>query len=126
MAAPLASPARPSKPTGRTNQGVTQMKKFLYGITILLLTAGLAVAQQSSTTDPNSAPSASQSQTQTPAPDQSQSSQHSNAPAGNPDQGAAQQTAPSGTASSTPDMSGANGGQQSRSEERRVGKECRR
>ena len=83
------------------------MKKFLYGITILLLTAGLAVAQQSSTTDPNAAPSASQSQTQTPAPDQSQSSQPSNAPAGNPDQGAAQQTAPSGTASSTPDMSGA-------------------
>ena len=37
------------------------MKKFLYGITILLLTAGLAVAQQSSTTDPNAAPSASQS-----------------------------------------------------------------
>src|SRR5436853_5131379 len=85
MAAPLASPARPSKPTGRTNQGVTQMKKFLYGITVLLLTAGLAVAQQSSTTDPNAAPSASQSQTQTPAPDQSQSSQPSNAPAGNPD-----------------------------------------
>src|SRR5207248_5763475 len=65
------------------------------------------------TTDPNAAPSASQSQPQTPASDQCNTSQHSNAPAVNPDQGATQQTAPSGTASSTPDMSGANGGQQS-------------
>src|SRR5438046_414271 len=113
MAAPLASPARPSKPTGYTSKAVTLMRNFLYGITILLRTAGLAGAQQSITTDPNAAPSASQSQTQTPAPDQSQSSQPSNARAGNPDQGATQQTAPSGTASSTPDMSGANGGTQS-------------